>query len=351
MPIRLGSGVSSIPNSALTPSRTRLARAITSAAVAAAAVGQRQRVLGGQPGGRLVARIALVEAGVLDQPAGGQLHPVGRRVVGHGFLRDPLDPVELRRADDGVGEERADAPRVVIGRVEHHALAGPQRQHRVTHQGRVDACARLGAHCRRQLAVAQRCAASFGVEGELDLQHDGDVRVLENACAVTESELVTADPPVLAGGAVEQSYPPDRVGDLCPVRADVLHRCRAGRTRDPRQALQAAEAVLERGRRRRRPTPRPPPRAGCCRRRGCPHWPAGPRSGRTSRRPAPHWIRLPAPAPGRRPVSAQDGDDLLGGLAGDQAAGDGADTQRGQRSERHLLGDRYTPYQRTDHGP
>ena len=30
---------------------------------------------------------------------------------------------------------------------------------------------------------------------------------------------------------------------------------------------------------------------------------------------------------------------------------DRADAQGGQRRERHLLGDRYTPYQRTDHGP
>ena len=44
-------------------------------------------------------------------------------------------------------------------------------------------------------------------------------------------------------------------------------------------------------------------------------------------------------------------DDLFGALAGDQAARDRADTQRGQRCERHLLGDRHTPYQRTDHGP
>jgi hypothetical protein len=40
---------------------------------------------------------------------------------------------------------------------------------------------------------------------------------------------------------------------------------------------------------------------------------------------------------------AQRGDDLLGGLAGDHAARDRADAQRGQRREGHVLGNRDTP--------
>ena len=49
--------------------------------------------------------------------------------------------------------------------------------------------------------------------------------------------------------------------------------------------------------------------------------------------------------------SADDRDDRIGGLAGDQATGDRADAQGGQRRERHLFGDRYTPEARCDHGP
>ena len=135
----------------------------------------------------------------------------------------------------------------MVGVVEHHALAPPQRQHGVPHRAGVGARPRLGAQRRRQFAVAQRRAAAVGVEGELDLERDRGVGVSENACPVTESELGAGDPAILAGGAVEQPDPSDRVGDLRPVRADVLHGCRARRAGDTRKALETAEAMLERG--------------------------------------------------------------------------------------------------------
>ena len=305
-------------------------------------------MLGGQPYRRAVTGIALGKARVLDQPTGGQLHPFRRRVVGYGRVRGPLEPVQLRGCDDRVGEERADAPGVVVGLVEDHALAPAQHQYGVTHQGRVGAGARLGAQFRGQLAVAQRRAAAVGIESELDLQHDCGIGVLENACAVTESEFIAADPAVLAGGTVQQSNPPDRVGDLGAVRADVLHRCRACRAGYPRQTFQAAEAVVQRG------DDDVVPHGTRLRaqdiavdadaRIGQPnHRQVGHVVGQHDIRPAGQH-QHPLIGFGVTPVQgAHHVEDLFGALAGDQAACDRADTQRGQRSDRHLLGDRRTP--------
>jgi hypothetical protein len=170
--------------------------------------------------------------------------------------------------------------------------------------------------------------------------------VLENACAITESELLGADPAVLAGGAIEQPDPPDGVRDFRPVRADVLHRCRARRARDARQAFEAAEAVLERG-----GHDVVPHRAGL----GAQSVPVDvdTRIGQPHHRQVGYLVgqhHIGAAGQHQRPCSgvraavqgADDGDDRFGGLAGDQPARDRTDTQRGQRRERHLLGDRYT---------
>ena len=202
-----------------------------------------------------------------------------------------------------------------------------------------------------QLAVAQRRATAVGVEDELDLQHDGGVGVLENACPVTESEFAAADPAVLSGGPVQQPDPSDRVGDLRAVRADVLHRCRACRAGYPGQALQPPETVLERG-----DDDVVPHRAGL--RAKDVAVDADARIGQPDHGQVGHIVgqhHIGAACQHQHPVIRVQGahhvGDLLGALTGDQAAGDRADTQCGQRSERHLLGDRDTPYQRTDHGP
>ena len=201
-PIRIGSGVSSIPNSrpytVAHPSgqRNHVRRG------GVAAVGQRQRMLGGQPGGRAVARIALAEAGALDQPARGQLHPV--RAPGSwapARRRAPASRSNSGGRDDRVGEERPDAPGVVVGLVEHHALACPQRQHRVAHPrpGRRARPARRPARRSVRRSAAARCGPSASSANSTS-STIGGVGVLENACAVTESEVVAADPAVLAGG-------------------------------------------------------------------------------------------------------------------------------------------------------
>src|ERR1700722_13760441 len=90
-----------------------------------AAVGQRQRVLGGKSAaGAVDVRVTLVEAGLLDEPARGELDAVRRRVVRHRTISTIGQLLVMLLCDNGIGEERPDAPGVVVLRVQHHALAG-----------------------------------------------------------------------------------------------------------------------------------------------------------------------------------------------------------------------------------
>ena len=107
-----------------------------------------------------VAGVPLGEAGVLDQPRRTGLdQPVrlrpGRRALGEGARRD-----------DRVGEERAGAPGVVVSRVEHHALARAQAEHRPAYVGQRRTVARLDAAAsgpaRRRRPVRPGCPGGTG---------------------------------------------------------------------------------------------------------------------------------------------------------------------------------------------
>src|SRR3984885_7173179 len=92
-----------------------------------AAVGQRPRVLGGKSAaGAVDVRVTLVEAGLLDEPARGELDAVRRRVVRHRTISTIGQLLVMLLCDNGIGEERPDAPGVVVLRVQHHALARAQ---------------------------------------------------------------------------------------------------------------------------------------------------------------------------------------------------------------------------------
>ena len=131
------------------------------------AVGQRERVLGGEPDP--LAAVALGEACVLDQPGGAhldrrglvRLRP-GRRAVRYGVGRD-----------DRVGEERAGAPGVVVLGVEHHPLAAAQRQHRLANLGRRSALRRPRRRA-RSASSAYRTGAPRSPRGswKVVLEHD-----------------------------------------------------------------------------------------------------------------------------------------------------------------------------------
>src|SRR3984885_7134973 len=100
-----------------------------------AAVGQSERVLGGKPAASAVdVRVALAEAGLLDEPARGELDAVWCRVVRHRTISAISQLLVILLCDNRIGEERPDAPGVVVVGVQHHALARAQGEHRVAHR-------------------------------------------------------------------------------------------------------------------------------------------------------------------------------------------------------------------------
>ena len=135
------------------------------------------------------------------------------------FVRDVGD------GEDRVGEEGPDAPGVVVRRVEHHALAAAQVQHR--HPGGARGDRRVGAHTEGagQLGVADRGARAVRAQPEPDPQHHRVVAVFEHARAVSQSELGGRDVRAqLAGAPVVEIDVDEYVGNLDPVGAHVLHR-------------------------------------------------------------------------------------------------------------------------------
>src|SRR4051812_43429624 len=102
---------------------------------AVAAVGQRERVLGGD-GDALGVAVAAREPGPLDEPrrarldAAVRLRPAGRLGLGALGQRG-----ELLGGDDRVGEERAGRHRIGVGWVDDHALAPAQGEDGLAHVG------------------------------------------------------------------------------------------------------------------------------------------------------------------------------------------------------------------------
>src|ERR1700722_9313833 len=128
-----------------------------------AAIGQSKRMLGGQPTARgCDVRIALSEAGLLDEPTCGQFYAVRSGIVRHRAIDAVGHLLVTLLCDNGIGEERSHAPGVVVGRVENHALSGAQRQYRIPDRRRIGPLAGRGGQRGHQLAVAQRRAAGRG---------------------------------------------------------------------------------------------------------------------------------------------------------------------------------------------
>src|SRR5690606_504798 len=77
-------------------------------------------------------------------------------------------------------------------------------------------------------------------------QDDVPPIALEDAAAVGESTLSRGELAHLVVGAVEDPYGDDAFGHLLAVRADVLDRRRARRSRDTGEALEAGEPLTDR---------------------------------------------------------------------------------------------------------
>ena len=156
---------------------------------------------------------------------------------------------------------------------------------------------------------------------------------------IAEPELGGRHPAHLKGPLVEDQNPGEAVGDLDPVGADVLYRCRTGRTGNPREAFQPTEICLQRPNDNIvpfRPGLRPQRRSvdGDGRVRQ-------PHDGEVCEIIGHHHVGAAAEHQHRvwaATVECAHGcDDLLGGLAGDHAPCDRADPQGCQRGHQHVL--------------
>ncbi len=230
---------SQIPKRSCTPALHLARQRQQVGGAGATAVGQRQGVLGRQ--GRPVVAVALAEARVLDQPRGARLDRPVRLLPARGTLGHRL------RVDEGVGEEGAGAPGVVVLGVEHHALAGPQPEHGLADRPRRRARARLDVERAGELGVAHRGTEVAQGELEGDLEDDEATGVpLEPAGAVAEAAVGDGEGAVRRLDAVPAAHGGDRVGDLLAVGADVLHRGGADRAGDAGERLDAHPALLDR---------------------------------------------------------------------------------------------------------
>src|SRR5690606_6315693 len=187
----------------------------------------------------------------LDEPRRADLHraAVGGprdRLASHG-AEAPLAQV---RVVDGVEhrvhEEGSDGAGVWILRVEDHPLARPKRYNRLPHVGEGRAAAGTDAEDTGQFGVPHRLGHPGPPQLEGHRQDDVPPIALEDAAAVGESTWSRGELAHLVVGAVEDPYGDDAFGHLLAVRADVLDRRRARRSRDPGEALEAGEPLTDR---------------------------------------------------------------------------------------------------------
>ena len=162
---------------------------------------------------------------VFDRPSGcGHAGaPSGRRSAG----------------DDGVGEERTRAPRVVVVGVEDHPLAPAQVEHRpayVAHRRRAHRARRraCGPARRRPPGAARSPCRNWNVDSEYDVATGVG---LEPAGAVAEAAVGGGEGADAPEPTVPDPHRGQRLGHLLAVGADVLDRGGADRARDARQGL------------------------------------------------------------------------------------------------------------------
>ena len=215
-----------------------------------AAVGQGQGVLAREPRSPAadVGAVPPGEAGVLDQPGGAGLHPPVGLLPGRGSLRERVG------VDDGVGEEGAGAPGVVVVGVEDHALAGTQAQDRVADRAQRRPLAGLDTEHPRQLAVAH--GRGQGAGGELEGHREHHVAPglgLEPRVAVGEVAVGVGQGADLLVAPVVGAHRGDRLGDLLAVGTDVLHRRGPHAAGDAGERLDTDPAALDGGRHERVP--------------------------------------------------------------------------------------------------
>ena len=151
----------SVRAGALAPARVALSVAASAVRVVCAG-GVRGRVPG------LGQVEALATARVIDEPGGARLDEAlprleAGRVLGQGGGHG--------LGQDRVREERTGAPRVVVLRIQDHALAATQLQDGRAHQGRVGALPGLNTEAARQLGIHDGGAQGRAHEAEVHGEH------------------------------------------------------------------------------------------------------------------------------------------------------------------------------------
>ena len=130
-PTNTGSGRSQTPNHPATARLTARANRSTSRGRRAAAVDERQRMLRRNPTAPSAWPLRNPDRSI-SHAAGIFTRPSAMAKPGTAFAGDGRDPLAIvGSGHDGIHEERADAARVRIVVIEHHALATADRQHRV----------------------------------------------------------------------------------------------------------------------------------------------------------------------------------------------------------------------------
>src|SRR6266545_3654198 len=205
-----------------------------------ASVGEREGVSGGDGGS--ADREALRDAGVLDQPGSAGFHPA----VGHRPLRRASWYVGCR-VEDRVGEEGAGAPGVVVGLVEDHAFAAPQRQDSLAYVGHRGARARVDVQHPGQFGVPDRRREVAELQLEGDIEYDVPRGVgLEARVPVAESAVGREDRADRVVDPVPDAHGSDRLGHLVSVGADVLDRRGSGQPGDAGHGLESAPLLGDR---------------------------------------------------------------------------------------------------------
>ena len=240
-PTSTGSGCSAMPKRCSTPAGDLVGERHQLRRRRAAAVDERERVLGRDAGAAVA--VALVEARLLDQPRRRGLDAA----VGLG---------PRRRSPGGAGSRiglvKNEPALTESGSLGSITMPLPRRscEHRRADVGERRAAAGSDVQLARELGVPSGPDVVLSRRRNVTLSTTRRSWYLKMLRAVDEAALVRAHLCDRAGLAVEHLDRLDGLGDLLPVRADVLDRRRADRAGDPGQALEALQALARRSARR-----------------------------------------------------------------------------------------------------
>ena len=180
---------------------------------------------------------------MLHEPRGAGLHRAIRLRPGGRPLRDGVD------VHEGVGEERPDTPRVVIGGIEHHPLTPTQLEYGIAHIGGGRTITKSHTESSGEFGVAD--GSRQRPEGQLEGHRKDHVAAgvrLEARCAVGETAIPRGDDLAAPRDAVVRRHAGNGVGDLLAIGADVLDRSGSGEPGYAGECLEAGPLLHHRAR-------------------------------------------------------------------------------------------------------